>query len=68
VPSLYIGSRQDGYTTFGRETRDFHRVTPARVNPILLVPGGDHGVALLSDANGARVRAAITAFLNANSR
>ena len=63
VPSLYIGSRQDGYTTFGRDTRQFHRVTPAKVNQILLVPGGDHGVDLLSDANGPRVRAAIIDFL-----
>jgi dienelactone hydrolase len=68
VPSFYIGSRQDGYTTFGRETRDFHRVTPARVNKMLLVPGGDHGVDLLSDRYGPRVRAAIEAFLTANAR
>jgi dienelactone hydrolase len=67
LPSLYIGSREDGYTTFGRETRDFHRVTPARVNRMLLVPGGDHGVDLLSDRNGPRVRAAIVAFLAATA-
>jgi dienelactone hydrolase len=67
VPSLYIGSREDAYTTFGRETRQFHRVTPARVNRILLVPGGDHGVDLLSDASGPRVRAAIVDFLDANT-
>jgi dienelactone hydrolase len=67
VPSFYIGSREDGYTTFGRETRDFHRVTPARVNKMLLVPGGDHGVDLLSDSNGPRVRGAIVAFLAANT-
>jgi dienelactone hydrolase len=68
VPSLYIGSRGDGYTSFGSETRDFHRVTPARVNRMLLVPGGDHGVDLLSDSHGARVRAAIVAFVAANTR
>jgi hypothetical protein len=34
---------------------------------MLLVPGGDHGVQLLSDANGSRVRAAIFAFLRANA-
>jgi hypothetical protein len=67
VPSLYIGSREDGYTAFGRETREFHRVTPARVNRMLLVPGGDHGVDLLSDASGPRVRAAIVDFLDANT-
>jgi dienelactone hydrolase len=67
VPSLYIGSREDGYTTFGRETRQFHRVTPARVNRMLLVPGADHGVDLLTDANGPRVRAAIADFVDAGS-
>jgi pimeloyl-ACP methyl ester carboxylesterase len=67
IPSFYIGSREDGFTTFGRETRDFHRVTPARVNKMLLVPGGDHGTDLLSDNNGPRVRAAIVAFLAANT-
>jgi hypothetical protein len=41
-------------------------VTPARVNQMLLVPGGDHGVDLLSDEHGPRVRAAIVAFLAAN--
>jgi dienelactone hydrolase len=67
VPSLYIGSRDDGYTMFGRDTRQFHRVTPAKVNRMVLVPGGDHGVQLLSDATGSRVRAAIFAFLRANA-
>jgi hypothetical protein len=52
LPSPYVGSRDDGYTTFGRDTRQFHQVTPAKVNRMLLVPGGDHGVDLLSDENG----------------
>jgi dienelactone hydrolase len=68
LPSLYVGSRDDGYTTFGRDTRQFHRVTPAKVNHILLVPGGDHGVDLLSDENGPRVRKTIVAFLEAYAR
>jgi hypothetical protein len=32
------------------------------------VPGGDHGVDLLSDENGPRVRSTILAFLDANAR
>lgn len=68
VPSLYVGSRDDGYTTFGRETRQLHHATPARVNRMLLVRGGDHGVDLLSDASGPRVRAAIVDFLDAHTR
>jgi hypothetical protein len=63
-PSLYVGSRDDGYTTFGRDTRQFHQVTPAKVNRMLLVPGVD----LLSDENGPRVRRTIVAFLEANAR
>jgi hypothetical protein len=67
TPSLYVGSRDDGYTFFGRDTRQFHQVTPAKVNRMLLLPGGDHGVDLLSDENGPRVRATILAFLEANA-
>jgi dienelactone hydrolase len=67
TPSLYVGSRDDGYTYFGRDTRQFHQVTPAKVNRILLLPGGDHGVDLLSDDNGPRVRKTILAFLQANA-
>jgi dienelactone hydrolase len=68
TPSLYVGSRDDGYTFFGRDTRQLHAATPARVNRMLLVGGGDHGVDLLSDDNGPRVRATILAFLQANAR
>ena len=67
TPSLYVGSRDDGYTFFGRDTRQFHQVTPARVNRMLLLPGGDHGVDLLSDENGPRVRETILSFLQANA-
>jgi dienelactone hydrolase len=67
VPSLYVGSREDGYTNFGRETRELHGVTPAKVNQLLLVPGDDHGTDLLADASGPKVRAAIVAFLDANT-
>ena len=38
-------------------------LTPARVNRILLVPGGEHGVDLLAGASGDRVRAALLGFL-----
>jgi hypothetical protein len=34
---------------------------------MLLVPGSDHDVDLLSDASGPRVRAAIVDFLDANT-
>jgi hypothetical protein len=64
VASLYVGSRTDGYTTFGRDTRQFHSVTPAKVNQMLLVPGDNHGVDLLPDP---RVRTTIIEFLNAKA-
>jgi dienelactone hydrolase len=67
TPSLYVGSRDDGYTTFGRDTRQFHSATPAKVDRMLLVPGPDHGVDLLSDENGPRVRSTILAFVQANA-
>ena len=67
VPSLYVGSREDGYTSFGQETRQLHRVTPAKVNRLLLVPGGAHGTDLLTDQRGGEVRAAITAFVRDNA-
>jgi hypothetical protein len=35
---------------------------------MLLLPGGDHGVDLLADENGPRVRKTIVAFLDANAR
>jgi hypothetical protein len=63
LPSLYIGSQQDGYTLFGKETKELHAATPATVNEILLVPGSDHGVDLLSGAQGKRVQPAIFTFL-----
>jgi hypothetical protein len=62
LPILYAGSREDGYTLFGKETVQLHQATPARVNDLLLVPGSDHGVDLLSGREGERVRAAILAF------
>jgi hypothetical protein len=60
----YVGSKQDGWTTFGRDTRQLHSATPARVNRMLMVPGVDHGVDLLSDENGPRVQATIVSFLD----
>jgi dienelactone hydrolase len=63
VPSLYVGSEEDGLTQHGRDTRDLHGVTPADVNEILLVPGSDHGVSLLSGAHGPQVHDAIFGLL-----
>ncbi len=61
VPVLTIGSRQDPLTSFGKDTPAWHRTIPD--DTVLIVSGGDHGVELLSDRHGPRVRAAILAFL-----
>jgi pimeloyl-ACP methyl ester carboxylesterase len=63
LPSLYVSSRGDGYTMFGKETAQLHDATPAEVNEILLVPGSGHGVDLVEGKAGQRVRPAIIAFL-----
>jgi pimeloyl-ACP methyl ester carboxylesterase len=62
LPSLYVGSREDGYTLFGKETIQLHDATPAQINELLLVPGSDHGVDLLAGPDGKRVRPAIVSF------
>jgi dienelactone hydrolase len=64
LPILYAGSRGDGYTLFGKETAELHEATPAQINELLLVPGSDHGVDLLSGRQGDRVRAAILSFVS----
>ena len=62
LPSLYVGSREDGYTSFGEETIQLHDATPAKINELLLVSGDDHGVDLLVGRNGERVRSTILRF------
>jgi pimeloyl-ACP methyl ester carboxylesterase len=59
IPALTIGSRNDGWTTFGADTRAIHRAIPAPVSTMLLVPGAAHGVDLLSPP----MTAAIVRFL-----
>jgi pimeloyl-ACP methyl ester carboxylesterase len=63
IPALTIGSRNDGWTTFGADTRAIHRAIPAPVNTMLLVPGAAHGVDLLSPP----MTAAIVRFLRRRS-
>jgi dienelactone hydrolase len=61
VPVLTIGSREDPLTMFGKDTTAWHRAIPE--DRVLLLSGDDHGVELLGDRHGPRVRAAILAFL-----
>jgi len=63
IPALTIGSRNDGWTTFGADTRAIHQAIPARVNTMLLVPGAGHGVELLSPP----MTAAIVRFVRHHS-
>jgi hypothetical protein len=64
LPVLFIGSREDGYTNFGADTRALHRAVPAKINGMLLVSGGDHGVDLLADKHAGQVRSWIEHFLS----
>ena len=61
LPVLSIGSRGDPLTSFGDDTRALHRTIPD--DRMLLLSGSDHGVELLGDRHGGRVRSAILAFL-----
>ena len=45
-------------------TRALHRAVPARVNGMLLLSGGDHGVDLLADKHAGQVRSWIEHFLS----
>ena len=61
VPVLSVGSRGDPLTSFGKDTRAWHRTIPD--GRALILSGSDHGVDLLTDRHGPRVRSAIRAFL-----
>jgi pimeloyl-ACP methyl ester carboxylesterase len=63
LPSLYLGTTDDGWTRFAAETRALHRATPARINRIFVLEGDEHGVDLLSSRHGARVRPLVARFV-----
>jgi len=63
APALHVGSREDGFTYFARDTRRLHAATGSEVKERILVPGGDHGVDILEADGGDDVKAAIHAFL-----
>jgi pimeloyl-ACP methyl ester carboxylesterase len=67
LPVLFVGSREDGWTNFGADTRALHRAVPARVNRLLMLSGGDHGVDLLADRHAGAVIDAIERFVSARS-
>jgi pimeloyl-ACP methyl ester carboxylesterase len=61
LPVLSIGSRGDPLTSYGRDTRAFHRALAN--DTTLLVSGSDHGVELLAGRHAPQVRAAILRFV-----
>ena len=63
IPSLYVGSTDDGYTTFGVDTRALYRATPAHRKRIVVVRGDAHGVDLLSGVDGARIGRLLSGFI-----
>lgn len=62
IATLVLGARQDPYVE--GFTPVLHRALGSRDKRALILPGLDHGTALLTDANGPRVRAAIFAFVS----
>jgi hypothetical protein len=63
VPSLYVGTKNDGWTTFGADTRALHRATPARIDRMVLLSGSEHGVDILAGPHGSAVQRAVMRFL-----
>jgi dienelactone hydrolase len=61
LPVLSIGSRGDPLTTYGRDTRAFHRTLAN--DRMLLVGGSAHGVELLRGRHAPQARGAILRFL-----
>jgi pimeloyl-ACP methyl ester carboxylesterase len=61
--ALYVGTAEDGYTTFAAETRRLYRATPARGKELLLLPGSAHGTDILESRQAERVIHRITAFI-----
>ncbi|HET6866713.1 MAG TPA: alpha/beta hydrolase [Solirubrobacteraceae bacterium] len=66
IPALLVAARQDPYVE--RFTPVLLRALGSRDKRALILPGLDHGTALLTDRNGSRVRAAIFAFVSAAAR
>ena len=64
-PTLLVAARQDPYVTGA--TLPLLRALAGAEKRALIVPGMDHGTALLTDSNGPRVRSAILSFV-ASSR
>jgi dienelactone hydrolase len=62
IPTLVVGARQDPYVE-GFTPVLLHALG-ARDKQSLILAGLDHGTALLTDANGPRVRASIFAFVS----
>jgi dienelactone hydrolase len=48
IPALTVGSREDGWTSFGADSRAIHGAIRSKVNTLLLIPGAAHGVELLN--------------------
>jgi pimeloyl-ACP methyl ester carboxylesterase len=63
APTLLISARDDPFVDGA--TRRLLAALGARDKRALILPGADHGTALLTDGTGARVRATILAFVAA---
>ena len=63
-PIMFFSSQYDGFGAAGA-ARLFYRVCPSSAKKLVMLPGGLHGIDLLSGPNGAAVKQQILAFLSA---
>jgi pimeloyl-ACP methyl ester carboxylesterase len=66
-PIFQIGATEDQLTNFGKTTRAIFHESPSTAKRLLLIPGAEHGVDFVDAAAGDRVRAAIVAFIRAQT-
>jgi Putative esterase len=68
IRALYVGTAEDGYTTFAAETRSLYRATSARGKELLLLPGSAHGTDILESDAAPRVISRIATFIRGSGR
>ena len=61
--AFYVGTAEDGYTTFAAETRTLYRATSAHGTKLLLLPGSAHGTDILESDHARRAIGRIASFI-----
>lgn len=66
-PIFQIGGTEDQLTQSGQVTRALFRESPSPAKRLLLIPSAQHGVDFVDASAGSRVRAAVLAFVRAQT-